>query len=720
MEVFWVKIKVNKILYSQTDDFFFIALADVLDTEKTPFYKVIKIKGNFDMLFEDDILKISGYFVTGKNNENIFNVENYTLEIQQEETTIIKFFQQEKMGIRKSHIKKLIEIIGISFISDIYNDNTIIEKFDFSEKVKNSIVDIINRRISYQEIINFLILNNLSPKYANHIFNKFKENSIKTMKENPYTLYYSAEIPFDRLDKLAYSMKIPYDFFGRIDVGIFCFIDINMDSKSHVYIKKSDILEQLPIFLKNNFYQNIIEKEKVEKVLQHLIKNGKLIEVEHNNIKCIYKEYIYVRQNFIIEKIKEKIKRTSDIDMNKLEYFLNKTPLSEEQSNAIKVSLNNIMSIITGGPGTGKTYTLKYLYQAIKYINPSANILSLAPTGRASRRIEEIVNENAFTIHRGIGLRYTKEVVESDFIDADYVIIDESSMIDLMVFYSLIKAIPTETKLIIVGDVNQLPSIGAGLVLNDLIDSNKIPTSNLTLTFRQKNNTLITYNSRLYIDGKLKKENIINGGERGFYFLNKKDNEIYKFLWKSINKLLKQYSWSEIMILTPIKNEFLGVYEINAEIQKRYNPNALKESSSKIKYFNTLFFEGDKVMHIKNDYERNIMNGCIGFIKEINEEKKKIYVEYDNSTLVEYSEENFNEIELAYACTIYKSQGSESAAVIFISSESMDYGLNRNSIYTAWTRAKEMVVTIGSFKKVIDSWNYCVKNERNSYLSKLI
>lgn len=123
MEVFWVKIKVNKILYSQTDDFFFIALADVLDTEKTPFYKVIKIKGYFDMLFEDDILKISGYFVTGKNNENIFNVENYTLEIQQEETTIIKFFQQEKMGIRKSHIKKLIEIIGISFISDIYNED---------------------------------------------------------------------------------------------------------------------------------------------------------------------------------------------------------------------------------------------------------------------------------------------------------------------------------------------------------------------------------------------------------------------------------------------------------------------------------------------------------------------------------------------------------------------------------------------------------------------
>lgn len=720
MEKFWVKVKIDKILCSRTDDFFFVALADVLDTEKSPFYKVIKIKGNFDMLFEGDILIISGNFVIGKNNENIFKVESYKLEIQQEETSIIKFFQQEKKGIRKSHINELIKSLGISFISIIYDNNNIIQKFDFSENVKNNIIDIINRRITYQEVINFLILNNLSPKYANQIFKKFKENSIKAIEENPYTLYYSAEILFDRIDKLAYSMKIPYDFFGRIDVGIFHFIDINMDTKSHVYVKKSDIIEQLPALLKNNLYPDMIERKKVVKVLQKLIKNGMLIEDNYNGIECIYKKYVYIRQNFIIEKIRKKLTQSNNINLNKLGSFLEKTNLSKEQINAIKISLENKISIITGGPGTGKTYTLKYLYQAIKFLNPEAKILSLAPTGRASRKIEEIVNRSASTIHRGIGLKYTKEVSENDFINENYVIIDESSMIDLMVFYSLMKAIPTETNIIIVGDADQLPSIGIGLVLQDLIDSNKIPTSKLTFSFRQNSNTLIEYNSQLYIKGELTEDNIINGGEKGFYFLNKEDTEIYKFLWKSINKILKKYTWKDILIITPIKNEFLGVYELNAEIQKRYNPNASKKCVPKIKYFNTLFFEGDKVMHIKNNYEKNIMNGCIGFVKEIDEKQEKIYVEYDNSLIIEYSEKEFSELELAYSCTVYKSQGSESPVVIFISSESMDYGINRNSIYTAWTRAKEMIITIGSFKKVINSWNICVKNERNSYLARLL
>ncbi|MCH2045167.1 MAG: ATP-dependent RecD-like DNA helicase [Saprospiraceae bacterium] len=562
----------------------------------------------------------------------------------------------------------------------------------------------------------FLQNYSISPTYAQKIYKVHEGNSVNKIKENPYRLADEVVgIGFKKADEIGRLMGIEMHSIMRIESGIE-YVLLQLSQQGHTCFPIEKFLDEAAMLL--SVGQEMIHDRLAELVVQKRI----MIETQlsGNNAQTL----IWSRQYYYWEKdIVEEVKRLMDAPIlptlkteeeNLTKQITQvcqklKIELAEQQYSAVQQSLKQKMHIITGGPGTGKSTITNVILKV--YQQKTEKILLAAPTGRAAKRLGEITQHEANTLHSLLSYEFSIMNFRKnkyDPLDCDLLIVDEASMIDTFVMQGLLKAIPNHAQVIFVGDIDQLPSVGAGNVLRDLINSGSIPITRLTQIFRQATHSKIVMNAHrinqgIYPDVRIDKD-------ADFFFLAQEETEQLRATMLSLlsGRLKKAYAldpMKDTQVLTPMNKGELGTQALNEAIQQILNP----ASTFKNEYKRGLvtFREGDKVMQTRNNYDKNVFNGDIAFIKTIDPQSKIVKISFEHDE-IEYSFAELIEIELAYAVTVHKYQGSECKCVLMPIHQTHYRMLYRNLIYTGLTRGKQLVIFLGTEKAI----NTAIRNDK--------
>lgn len=565
----------------------------------------------------------------------------------------------------------------------------------------------------------------ISNKKLVKIYKKYGKDALKLIRENPYRLCDDFDgIGFLTADAFAKACGIEADNPFRIRAGILYILNENAAGQGHVFLKVNDLEGQLKKLLTRNGEN--IRTDRIAEVIAEMVGKKELV-LEGGDV---YLAAFYNCETYIGRKLSRMLTvppKPFPVDTRGLIAELenkNGIKYADKQKVAFMQFERSNVLIITGGPGTGKTTIIRGILQIFEKNFPDSTIALAAPTGRAAKRMEEATGHEAMTIHRLLEVTPSDDRMycnrnEDNPIEADLVILDECSMIDLSLFYHFMKAVKPETRLVLVGDVNQLPSVGAGDVFRDLINSRKIPTVYLNEIFRQQNTSKIVINADRINRGQL---NLELGPD--FEFIQEEDpnnlpgkvKEIY------LKELLKNgYSADDIQILTPFRKKTgAGVDSLNKTMQEVINPQA--PNKAEIPYGSKTFRVGDKVMQYRNDYGKMVFNGDIGRITKIEKTEdgsQLITVMIDGNEVI-YERDDLADLELAYASTIHKSQGSEYSVVIIPMTMQHYILLQRNLLYTAVTRAKGKVIIVGERRAVICAIRNDLIRARNSKLDQRI
>ena len=553
----------------------------------------------------------------------------------------------------------------------------------------------------------------------------FKENTIQIMKNQPYKVMDVHGIDFSVADTIAKNCDeycFSYNDFERIKAAIKQSL-INAMLEGHLYLFTSQIISKVSDITRvENMY---VKNDEIKKCLNFLVKSGELVFVRFTNEFAFYLRANYYAEQKPAEKLVNLMYYSKEkVDESKIDSLIckqekkNGIKLAEKQREAIKSSLINPVSIITGGPGRGKTTVINTLLAVYEDLFPDNSILLAAPTGRAARRMSETTNHMARTIHSALGLRSDEDINELDdlSLEEDLIIVDEMSMVDMKLFNALCCKAKSRCKLVFVGDKDQLSSVGAGNVFSELISSKIIPTTILDTPFRQSENDLVFINAEKINKGDV---NIVLGETFKFIECSGED-EIENQCLMQYQSLLKMNGndLDSIFMLSPFKRKSkIGTEQLNKTLQNTINKSVNKLIVSA---YGKSFKMGDKVMQMKNietDEGLALSNGDIGYIINVcvgTENDTSVTVKFDGIGIKEYSgRDDFDMLELAYASTIHKSQGSEAKTVIIPMSHIFKKMLKRNLIYTAVSRAKRNVIIIGSkqaFNEAVRNTNYDVRN----------
>lgn len=672
----------------------------------------ITFTGYFHELNNIDNYIFYGSFVEHEKYGIQFQTESYERCIPEEKDSILEFLTSGLFkGIGEKKAKKIVDVLGKDTLKIILEQpNNLILIPGITEKNKN---ELHNRLQEYEASYDIIIkLGNLgfTTREAMIIYNFYKEMSLQKIDEDFYNLYYDLKkLSFKRIDMLAIKNNIPSNDPTRIEAGIIYVMEELTNNYGHSYYY---IHELLP-FVEKALHINLV-KEDIISYLDNLIKKGLIIKKEdYYYLATIYNDEVYIvnRLNLLMHEKENSVKNIDEY-INKIEQHLD-ISYNDDQKEAIKDSIKKNILIVTGGPGTGKTTILKGICELYREINKYTmnqiveNIALLAPTGRAAKRMSEATNIPASTIHRF--LKWNKEnnsfqVNEYNRCKKDIVIIDEASMIDVSLFASLLRGLSVHTRIIIVGDVDQLPSVGPGQVLFDLIESNRIHVKYLKTLYRQKEQSNIiklAYNIR---EGILD-TNIFNK-EEDLTFIECSSDDILKKI-EEISYTYLDYSYKNFQVLAPMYKTLNGIDNINNKLQTTFNKKSTKKKE--ILVYDEVYREGDKVIQLTNMPDENVYNGDIGIIDRIvNSTKKEIYIDFDGN-IVKYSQANFINFKKAYAISIHKSQGSEFDIVIIPIVKNFQKMLYRKLIYTAVTRCKKRLYLIGD----LSALNFSIKNNNS-------
>lgn len=629
---------------------------------------------------------------------------------------IINKFKEDTFRIIEEEPERLAEIKGISvrMAMDIYR------QFEEKRDMRSAML--------------FLQQYNITGNLAVKIYTEYGQRMYDILKENPYRLAEDISgVGFKTADDIARKLGIGNDSEYRIKAGILYTL-LQAGNEGHVYLPEQELLQRSKALL-------MADEEAILRQIVTLSLEKKIIlkDDTYGN-RAIYSSVFYYMELNMARmlhdlnirydiKTDQVMKRVQTIEMQL------GIELEEQQRAAVAEAAGNGLLIITGGPGTGKTTTINTI---IKFFESEGmDILLAAPTGRAAKRMTETTGYEAKTIHRLLELSKLADGQENKFsfernelnpLETDVLIIDEMSMVDISLMHALLKAVTVGTRLILVGDVNQLPSVGPGNVLRDIIDSHKFNVVKLNKIFRQAADSDIVVNAHKINDGQQIR---LDNKSKDFFFLKREDAAVIAAVMINLikNKLPDYVKATpfDIQVLTPMRKGELGVERLNQILQQALNPPS-KDKKEK-EYREMIFREGDKVMQVKNNYQipweikskygitiqsgTGVFNGDSGIIKEINLFSEHLLVEFDDNRLVDYSFSQMEELELAYAVTIHKSQGSEYPAVILPILDGPRLLFNRNLLYTAVTRAKGCVMIVGSDSMVqfmIDN-----KNEQSRF-----
>ena len=674
--------------------------------------------GRFPGLTEGETIEVSGEWVDHPTYGVQLKVLNYEIIEPTDILDMERYLASGAIkGIGPSTAKKIIKHFGEDTFRIIEEEpERLSEIKGITERKAISIATQMSERHELRNVVMFMQKYGISNSMAIKLYDEYGSQIKSIILNNPYKLAREVNgIGFKRADEIAAKTGVKLDSEFRIQCGIIhCLKEASTDG--HTYLPREELIRSAYELL------GVCESD-IERQLDELKIERQLIEVKSEDRLNIYlSEYYQIEKNCAVKlltlaRYSDRIIASElDREIKSIESELN-IELHDLQREAVIKALSEGLFILTGGPGTGKTTTIKSIISGLERRN--LRFVLAAPTGRAAKRMSETTGYEASTIHRLLSIKHNPEeradayfeMNEDNPLDVDAVIIDEASMVDIFLFNSLLKAISPGCKLIIVGDSNQLPSVGPGQVLKDMLDSGVCPNVELKYIFRQSNEShIVTYahmiNNGEQIDFTTKYED---------FFLLKRDNyeEIRQaLLYLICEKLPKHFNTSpmQIQVLTPMKKGALGVWELNRILQECINPPSDKKVE--LEYGENIFRVGDKVMQTKNNYDmewdimstygisaqrgKGVFNGDIGIIDHINKPSRLIKITFDDGREAEYSYETLEELELAYAITIHKSQGSEYPVVIMPLLGGPRSLLYRNLLYTGVTRAKDCVVILGS------------------------
>lgn len=614
-------------------------------------------------------------------------------------------------GIGPAYAKAIVSRFGLETIDVIENDiERLLEVPRLGKKRMEKIRESWEKQKDIKEVMVFLQGHGVGTAFAAKIYRKYEKESIAKVKENPYQLADDIwGIGFKTADSIASKMGYVKNDPRRCRSGILYTLN-ELAEDGHVYAEPEQLVEAAVKLLD-------AEENPVRQALSSMMEAKDVIA--DNDV--IYLPPFYYAENGSAKRLQTLLSDTSLFNSDvaaepEAEYGSKAGGIvyDEVQQAAIQKALDSKVMVLTGGPGTGKTTTTQGIIAAFKARH--MNILLAAPTGRAAKRMTEATGMEAKTIHRLLEYNpmdgYKRN--EENPLEGDALIVDECSMIDILLFYNLMKAIPSNMRLILVGDIDQLPSVGAGNVLRDIIDSRQIPVVRLTRIFRQAQSSRIVMNAHAINAGQF--PNIRNGLDTDFFFINQEDaDEMVKLIIGLVrDRLPKKYGYppKEVQVLTPMQRGTVGAGNLNIELQ-----NALNPTGPSLARGGYTFRQGDKVMQIRNNYDKNVFNGDIGYITAVDTNERTLTVTFDNR-LVEYDITELDEIVLAYAITIHKSQGSEFPVVVMPVTMKHFVMLQRNLIYTGITRAKKICVLVGTTKALAYAIHNQTVSKRNTKLKE--
>lgn len=715
-----------------SDKGYVIGLFKLLETDNEEFKayknKTITFTGYFHELTENDNYIFYGEEVNHPKYGLQFNVSEYERIKPEDKDGIVAFLSSDLFkGIGEKLATTIVDYLGDDTLNKILED---INNLYLIPKVTKKKADIIyNTLQKYEESHNTIVyLTELgfSMHDALLIYNQYKQNTIINIEHNIYNIInYVEDISFSTIDKIALSMKIDRLDERRIK-AIIIYIFKNLTFRNgDVYLYYDDIYKELCRLLNIVISDNAFEVYLKELIYEELIvkENDKYFLIDS------YNDEVYIA-NFINTSLRIPIKDNKKID-NQIEYLekTNNIIYNDKQKEAIKAALNNNLTIITGGPGTGKTTIIKAIttiYQELNnltYDDLVNEIALLAPTGRASKRMSQATFLPATTIHRF--LKWDKEnnfflTTEDNPSNVKLLIIDEVSMIDNFLMANLLRGIKQHCKLILVGDANQLPSVGSGQILKDLIDSNLINTINLDVLYRQDEKSYINVLAH----------DINNGYTDGLFdnyddyeFISSENNKVIFNLKQQCKTFIDKGCSDNLQIMAPMYAGINGIDNLNKELQDIFNPKDIEKRELKVG--DVIFRENDKVLQLVNMPEENVFNGDVGIIKYIlfadtsKSKKNEIYIDFDGN-IVKYLPKDFNKIKHGFVISIHKSQGSEFNYVLMPMVNAYQRMLYRKLIYTGITRAKKKLIVIGEENAYINSvHNNISYNRKTDLVNKL-
>ncbi len=717
----------EEIIYKNSENGYIVI---TLDCEGSPLTAV----GNLGDIVEGESLKLTGSYVSNAKYGRQFKAVacERTLPTTAEEirrylgSGIIK-------GVGPAMAKKIVDAYGTESLEIIENDPIRLGELNGITADKALYIgNEFKRLCGMKVIVEFLQKYEISPVTAALVWQEYEGDSIKLVKENPYLLCCNDfEVDFSVADRIAFDLGLSMESKNRIKAGIAYVLREN-SYEGHTCLPQNKLSEIVCRVIR-------VYEDDFDSALYEGISEGIFAELEMNNRVYIFLSEYYTAETYIAEKIRVMLKLSAPLEKDYSEEidgveWTEGIHYEALQRAAINAAMGNNLFILTGGPGTGKTTTLNAIIQLCK--SKRKRLLLAAPTGRAAKRMSDLTGQPAKTIHRMLEVDFSKKSGKLKFkhnelntLSADVIIIDEMSMVDVLLFEALLRAVKPECKLILVGDSNQLPSVGAGNVLRDLIATGLIPTVELKEIFRQAAESLIITNAHSIVRGEMPE---LNNRKKDFFFMPTASDEdtAATVLELARTRLPKSYGYSpidDIQVLSPTKMGTAGTKELNKALQLALNPPA--RNKKELKFFDVAFRTGDKVMQIKNDYDvvwkkgaengTGIFNGDIGIITDVDTHNNVLYIDFDGRNAV-YTSEMLNKLEHAYAITIHKSQGSEYKAVIMPITPFTPQLLYRNLLYTGVTRAKEILIIVGSRSAVTEMVDNDKKTRRYSCIRHLL
>lgn len=665
------------------------------------------IVGNLACINPGESLKLTGRWVHNKKFGEQFEIETYEVTVPATVNGIKKYLGSGLIkGIGPIMADRIVKAFGLDTLDIIENNPSRLAEVDgMGEKRIAMITEAWEEQKEIKEIMIFLQGHGVSATYSSKIYKKYGRKSIEVVKDNPYRLATDIQgIGFLTADKIAQYIGIDPQSVIRAKAGVIYTLN-ELTNEGHVYYPYDELIEKTRKTLMPSNLALKVDRDVIVRAIAELSLEKHIFLEDVENHKAVCLAPFYVAETGIanmLKGLKDSLSNIRPINSEKaLEWVQDRLgiKLAERQKEAISLATNSKVLIITGGPGTGKTTIIKAILNIFQQLK--LKILLAAPTGRAAKRMEEATNFEAKTIHRLLEYSFHKggfQKNQDDPLDAHVVIIDEASMIDTLLMYHLLKAIPSHAHLILVGDVNQLPSVGPGNTLKDIIESGTFNVVTLIEIFRQAQESMIVVNAHKVNRGEFPLLKNSNKKElTDFYFIleeypEKILNKIIKLCKERIPHRFGYHPIRDIQVLTPMHRGIIGASNLNIELQRHLNPN-----QSSMTHGSRTYKLGDKVMQIANNYEKEVFNGDIGWVSRIDEEDHELEIDYDGRKVwYEYSE--LDEIALAYAVSVHKSQGSEYPVVIIPVVIQHYVLLQRNLIYTAITRAKKLVILIGTKK----------------------
>lgn len=670
---------------------------------------LIAVVGNLGDVNEGERLSLRGGWITSPKYGRQFKAAMCERSMPETESEISAYLGSGVIkGLGPAIAKKIVKQFGTEALDIIDNDCmqlTVIKGITSDKALYIS--NEYHKITGVNEVIKFLGEYNFGPAHAISVWSAFEHDSIKQIKTNPYILCTSGiDIDFRSVDRMAADLGFDAENSDRVRAGIVYVLHENANA-GHTCLPTEKLRESV--------CDNLgIERRQFESCLDDCEEKDWVVRITLGKREFVYLPEYYLAETYIAKKLAFMLRTSAQYEKNYSDEirgveFSENIQYEDLQRAAISACLTGSVFILTGGPGTGKTTTLNGVIKILKA--QKKRILLCAPTGRAAKRMSDLTGEPARTIHRLLEVDFTAKGElkfkrnETNPLPADVVIADEMSMVDTLLMCSLVRAIKPTSKFIMVGDSNQLPSVGAGNVLKDLIASHYIPSVELKEIFRQAAQSLIVTNAHRIVNGEFP---VLDDRQNDFFFMNKSlESDIAELVIQLAKQRLPDtYGFSpidDIQVLCPTKMGMAGTKELNKQLQSALNPPS--QNKAELKFFDVIFRTGDKVMQTKNDYDvlwtknnekgSGIFNGDIGIIRSVDRFSQNVTIDFEGRVAI-YTSEMLRRLEHAYAITIHKSQGSEYDAVIIPITAFTHNLLYRNLLYTGVTRAKKMIIVIGT------------------------